>query len=131
MRSASVRGISDKGGLSAALGLLPGRHDWASVTVPDPATGSTIRTLFRARYRSRHDGFDLDFLGDGFLRYQVRRMVGALLEVGSGERRVDDLRDLLDRPRPGAPIRTAPAVGLCLEHVYYRKNRLLTLEENG
>lgn len=131
MRSATVRGISDKGGFSAALDLLPGRRDWASFTVPDPGTDSTIRTLFRVRYRSRHDGFDLDFLGDGFLRYQVRRMVGALLEVGSGERRFDDLCDLLDRPRPGAPIRTAPAVGLCLERVYYRKNSLLSLEQNS
>jgi tRNA U38,U39,U40 pseudouridine synthase TruA len=47
-------------------------------------------------------------------------MVGALLEVGLGEREVDDLKNLIENPRPGAPIRTAPAHGLCLEHVYYR-----------
>ena len=120
-RSAAVRKISDSAGFSAALDLLAGRHDWASFTVPNPGTETTTRTLFRVRTRQRREGIDLDFFGEGFLRYQVRRMVGALLEVGSGERDVDDLRNLIENPRPGAPIRTAPAHGLCLEHVYYRR----------
>jgi tRNA U38,U39,U40 pseudouridine synthase TruA len=47
-------------------------------------------------------------------------MVGALLEVGRGKRSLDDLQELIERPHPGASIRTAPAGGLCLEHVYYR-----------
>lgn len=119
-RSAVVRRILDTQGFAAALDLLPGRHDWASFTVANPETGSTTRTLFGVRLRHRRQGVDLDFYGEGFLRYQVRRMVGALLEVGSGEREVDDLRDLIENPRPGAPIGTAPAHGLCLEHVYYR-----------
>lgn len=119
-RSAVVRRISKSADFSAALELLVGRHDWASFTVTDPGTESTTRTLFRARLHHRREGFDLDFLGEGFLRYQVRRMVGALLEVGRGERDVDDLKELIENPRPGAPIRTAPAHGLCLEHVYYR-----------
>jgi tRNA U38,U39,U40 pseudouridine synthase TruA len=58
-------------------------------------------------------------------------LVGALLEVGSGERRVEDFRELLDRPQPGAPIRTAPAAGLCLEHVYYRRCPALTLSPSA
>jgi tRNA U38,U39,U40 pseudouridine synthase TruA len=53
-------------------------------------------------------------------------MVGALLEVGSGERTVDDLENLIERPQPGAQVRTAPARGLCLEHVYYRKSPAVT-----
>ena len=119
-RSAAVKKISNSAGLSAALDLFMGRHDWASFTVPDPGTESTTRTIFRVRLRHRSEGIDLDFFGEGFLRYQVRRMVGALLEVGLGERDEDNLKDLINNPRPGAPIRTAPAHGLCLEHVYYR-----------
>jgi tRNA pseudouridine38-40 synthase len=119
-RSAAVRKISNPTDFSAALDLLAGRHDWASFTVPNPGTESTVRTLFRVRLRHRPEGIDLDFFGQGFLRYQVRRMVGALLEVGAGVRDVDDLRNLISNPQPGASIRTAPAHGLCLEHVYYR-----------
>ena len=119
-RSAAVKKISDETSFAAALDLFGGRHDWASFTVRNPGAESTTRTLFRVRLRHLREGIDLDFFGEGFLRYQVRRMVGALLEVGLGERSVDDLRNLISNPRPGAHIRTAPAHGLCLEHVYYR-----------
>jgi len=127
LRSATVRKISDLADFTAALGLCRGRHDWSSFTVPHPGTDSTTRTLFSVRLRHLRGGFDLDFVGEGFLRYQVRRMVGALLEVGWCERKLDDFRSLVEDPRPGTKIRTAPATGLCLEHVYYRACPAVTL----
>lgn len=126
LRSATIKRIADSFAFAAALDLLAGEHDWASFTVRNPGTESTIRTLFSVKFRRHREGFDLDFVGEGFLRYQVRRMVGALLEVGSGERSVDDLENLIERPQPGAQVRTAPARGLCLEHVYYRKSPAVT-----
>jgi tRNA pseudouridine38-40 synthase len=129
-RSATVRRISDFASFTAALTLFRGRHDWSSFTVPQPGVDSTIRTLYSVRFRRRRGGFDLDFVGEGFLRYQVRRMVGALLELGWHERDLDDLRSLVEQPRPGAKIRTAPATGLCLEHVYYRACPAVTLAQS-
>ena len=61
------------------------------------------------------DNLDFDFVGNGFLRYQVRRLVGALLEVGTGRRSADDFRSLLATPEPGSPVWTATARGLTLE----------------
>lgn len=107
--------------LEEALSLLPGSRDWASFTVTDPGRESTVRDLYRVELARRRDGFDIDFVGAGFLRYQVRRMVGAALEVGSGRRSLAELRSLIEQPQPGARILTAPAEGLCLEHVYYRQ----------
>ena len=111
----------DMATLAEAFSVLQGTHDWASFTVPDPEPESTVRTVFAVDLRERRGGFDVDFVGTGFLRYQVRRMVGAALEVGCGRRRLDDLRSLIEDPRPGAQIQTAPAAGLCLERVYYRQ----------
>ncbi len=80
----------------------------------------------------RRSGLDLHVFGDGFLRYQVRRMVGALLDVGLGKSTTDDILDLLESPSPGAPLYTAPARGLSLEHVYYRRSpRLSNPAETG
>lgn len=110
---------------AAALDLLPGTRDWSSFTVPDVAQGDTTRTLFAARLWTRRDGFDIHFTGTGFLRYQVRRMVGAALEVGEGRRRLEELRELVEAPRAGARIRTAPAEGLCLERVFYGRSARL------
>jgi tRNA pseudouridine38-40 synthase len=104
--------------VEAATAFL-GRHDFAAFTVPEAARGSTVRTVRRATVRAGPRQLVVDVVGSGFLRYQVRRMVGALLEVGSGQRTVAGLAQLLVDPEPGAPIVTAPAGGLCLEHVYY------------
>jgi len=125
LRSARIRKVEDRSQLAAAARLLVGRHDWASFTVPDPGCETTVRDIFHVRLHRRREGFDLEFVGTGFLRYQVRRMVGALLEIGWGRRTVEDLRGLIEHPQPGAPIQTAPASGLTLERVYYRRSPLL------
>lgn len=119
LRAAVVGPPTDMEALETAVALLPGTRDWASFTVPDPGPGPTLRSLYAVRTRSRRYGLDLEFVGDGFLRYQVRRMVGAVLEVGRLERNLAELHALLDHPMPGAPIRTAPPGGLSLEKVYY------------
>jgi len=124
LRTGRVERVVRPAELEAAARLLVGRHDWASFTVPDPGCKSTVREIFRVGWRRRRGGVDFEFVGVGFLRYQVRRMVGALLEIGRGRRSLDDLLDLIDHPRPGAPIKTAPASGLTLERVYYRRSPL-------
>jgi tRNA pseudouridine38-40 synthase len=120
LRTATLDPITSVTDLEAAVRLLPGRHDMASFTVTDATDGPTTRTLYDVRCRHRQSGFDLEFLGDGFLRHQVRRMVGALLEVARDRLTVADFVQLLDHPRAGASLLTAPPRGLTLEHVYYR-----------
>ena len=126
LRSETVGLVPDMDAFTRALSLLQGTRDWASFTVPDPGPQSTVRTLFRAEKRARRNGIDLEFVGSGFLRYQVRRMVGAVLEIGKQQRPLEHLVDLLNCPTPGAPIRTAPAGGLSLEKVFYRRASVLS-----
>ena len=128
-RSATIRPVSDLSTMQNALDLLIGRRDWASFTVPNPGPESTVRTIYSVRMRPLRAGFDLEFIGEGFLRYQVRRMVGALLEVANGDRRLSGLEDLIASPQPGAQIRTVEAQGLSLEHVYYRACPAVTNQE--
>jgi tRNA pseudouridine38-40 synthase len=121
LRTAVVPPPTSPDHLLDALSRLPGRHDMASFSVPEPGPGTSERTLLRAWPVRRAGGLELHFLGDGFLRYQVRRMVGALLEVGWGRRTPAAFVALLDSPRPGSRLWTAPARGLTLEQVYYRR----------
>ncbi len=129
LRSAQVMRVEERAAFETAARLLVGKHDWASFTVPNPGRESTVREIFRVGLKPRREGIDLEFVGNGFLRYQVRRMVGALLEIGWGRRTVGDLRTLIEHPQPGAPIQTAPAVGLTLERVYYRRSPLLSFDD--
>ena len=120
LRSATLPPLKDPEAMERVLALLCGRHDMASFTVTDPTQGPTVRDLHRVWTVPRRHGLDLCFLGRGFLRYQVRRMVGAALEVGWQKRSEDDFRRLLDHPRAGQRITTAPTRGLTLERVSYR-----------
>lgn len=113
--------------LESACKQLPGRRDWASFTVPYSVNRSTVRTIYRVQPMWRRSGLEIHVFGEGFLRYQVRRMVGALLDVCHGRLTTGDLADLLESPSPGAPLYTAPARGLTLERVYYRASPGLTM----
>lgn len=113
----------DLDALEEGLRLLVGRHDMASFTVPDPAQGPSVRTLMDAWLTTSPHRLTLHFLGTGFLRYQVRRMAGLLLEISWRRQTIGTLRQLLAQPSPGAPLWTAPARGLTLEKVYYRGPR--------
>ena len=61
--------------------------------------------------------FDIE--ANAFLRHMVRRIVGALVEVGSGKRTAASFGELVERLSPGAAAATAPARGLCLMKVRY------------
>jgi tRNA pseudouridine38-40 synthase len=105
--------------MRAAAAHLLGDHDFTSFQ----AAGCEARQPVRRVLRS-----DLDHSGHlviytieatGFLRHMVRNIIGTLVEVGLGERGAADLPGLLaarDRTLAGP---TAPACGLCLQHVNY------------
>lgn len=107
-----------------ALAAIVGTHDFsafASSGHSGTGTRGTTRTIFSARLsvRGRHAAVVL--AGDGFLRGMVRRIVGALVEVGRGAQPTSWFGALLRDPRTAPPAPTAPAHGLTLERVFYGK----------
>lgn len=108
----------DVDAMSAAVPALVGQHDYASFRASGCSAKTTIRTIEDAQVRRvENDEIQVDFIGHGFLRHQVRIMVGTLVDVGLGrtaDHSIGEIRDALDRERAG---RTAPAHGLTLVHV--------------
>ena len=103
--------------------VLLGRHDFAAFCGSGSAVKTTVRTISRLDLARRGDTIRFDVEGDGFLRHQVRNVVGTLIELGQGRRSLATVRDLLqsrDRRQAGA---TAPAAGLCLMKVHYGPQR--------
>ncbi|MEO8504687.1 MAG: tRNA pseudouridine(38-40) synthase TruA [Acidobacteriota bacterium] len=105
--------------LANAAQVLVGRHDFSSFALAGGAHTSPLRTVHSAQWVE--EGAELQFrvVGDGFLRGMVRGLVGTLLEVGRGRRRVEDFQALLVGKPRGAAGPTAPAQGLCLTRVLY------------
>lgn len=120
IRTAHIRPPKDPEFLAGLVPLFLGRHDWAAFTVADPVTRTTTRTVYSAKAVVRPWGLRLEFIGNGFVRYQIRRMVGALLQVGWEHYDRSWLEALLASERHSPDVYTAPAQGLTLEQVYFR-----------
>ena len=104
--------------IKAAIPHLAGQHDYSSFRAAGCSATSTVRQIEHARvYRADSDEIVIEFEGHGFLRHQVRIMVGTLVEVGLGKRSPEDvlsIRESCDRSVSG---QTAPAKGLTLVRV--------------
>ena len=109
----------DEEAMKDAAGRFVGMHDFTSFAAStgsedDDKERNMQREIFSAELRRTEDGEELWFTvhGRSFLRYMVRKMVGALLEVGRGKLTpadIDKLYELKDRSKSGP---TVPPQGL-------------------
>jgi tRNA pseudouridine38-40 synthase len=98
---------------------LVGEHDLAAFVAPS-APGRTVRTVYRAEVSRRRSWVMFDIEANSFLQQQVRRTVGALVQVGLGKQTVEGFRRLLASAEKGAATLAAPPRGLCLMAVEYK-----------
>jgi len=96
-----------------------GTHDFRAFVTQNREKENCVRTITNATLEQQGDIIVINFRGDGFLRYQVRNMVGILIRVGENKltrRQVEDILDSKDRTKSG---KTAPPQGLYLTRVIY------------
>ena len=108
--------------IRAAAPLLLGRHDFKSFAANrNYEMETTVRTLTRCDVLRKGTLLTFVIEGDGFLYKMCRGIVGTLIQIGRGKFAVTDLKKMLDaRDRREAGM-TAPAHGLVLWKVFYRK----------
>ena len=105
-----------------------GRHDFARFAGrPDRAGASTVREI--TEFTVRRDGrmITLEVQGGSFLPHQVRRMAGALVDVGHEKLTPAQVKEMLDGDEAGAVAGALPPQGLCLLRVEYDN---LSMEED-
>ncbi|GIW24919.1 tRNA pseudouridine(38-40) synthase TruA [Meiothermus sp.] len=111
--------------LRHALESLVGTHDFRAFAVKEER--STVREIYRAHLEvwPTEGGREiwLEFVGSGFLRGQVRSMVGTLVEVGLGKRDSSSMRHLLEQGTRKDAGATAPAQGLYFVRAGYQPYR--------
>ena len=91
-----------------------GSHDFSAFRSQGCTANTTIRTISSAKIVQREDEIHFEVQGKGFLRYQVRIMMGTLLEVGLGKRTSSSVLGLLKEKDREGRRQTAPAHGLWL-----------------
>jgi len=95
--------------------MLLGEHDFRNFS---SAKVDTIKTVLKLEVSEQSGLFIFDIRASGFLWNMVRKIVGALEKVGSGQKDMTWFSDLLcPEKNHGAP--TAPAEGLILMDVGY------------
>jgi tRNA pseudouridine38-40 synthase len=124
----------DVAAMQRAAKLLEGRHDFRAFTEElQPHIDNTVRTMRRVTVRQVRNEVWIEIGGTAFLRGMMRRMSGALLEIGAGKRKIETISDLLSEKRQEMhwPV-VLPAKGLCLMRVRYgRPPKDCRGKENG
>lgn len=123
-----VRDPLDVEAMSSASGLLMGRHDFASFCELQADQRSTLVVVEAVEIAQAGDLILFRIGASHFLWKMVRRVVGALVEVGRGRLAIDEFAGLLGKVSRRAAVArsfdvaafTAPPSGLFLERVAYR-----------
>jgi tRNA pseudouridine38-40 synthase len=114
-----VRDRLDAAAMRRAAKLFEGRHDFGSFCENPEGQESTIVVVEESEVSDRGDEIHFRITASHFLWKMVRRLAGALVEVGRGHLDADGLAALLKK-RSDAPAKwTAPPSGLFLESVRY------------
>ena len=106
--------------MKEAIKVFLGEHDYRAFVTQNKEKDNCIRTITKAEIEEKNNILIITFTGDGFLRYQVRNMVGILIRIGENKLTKEQLSEILlscDRTKSG---KNAPACGLYLEKVDFR-----------
>ena len=105
--------------MKQAITYFIGTHDFRAFVTENKEKSNCIRTITSATIKEENNKIIITFKGDGFLRYQVRNMVGILIRIGEEKlspEAVEKIIESKDRTKSG---KTAPAEGLYLVDVKY------------
>ena len=110
--------------MQQAVSLLIGRHDFVCFRAADASRPheSTIVEVENAGIETEEDIIQIRIEASHFLWRMVRRVVGMLVRVGTGEVTIPEFEKLLSgrcNPKLDVAAWTAPASGLFLEEVRY------------
>ena len=108
--------------MRAAATLFVGKHDFQSFAAnPGYARASTVRTVTRCDLKRRGPLLTVVIEGDGFLYKMCRGIVGTLVQTGLGKFPAAEVKPMLAKKDRRVAGMTAPAHGLVLWKVFYRK----------
>lgn len=119
-----IKSALDVARIQPALELLPGRHDFQLFAIDDPDDKSTLVEMEKVEMKVEGDLVLLRFCASHFLWRMVRRLVGTLVRLGTGQLELAEFAQLLAAsplpPERGQPAQwTAPPSGLFLEKILY------------
>lgn len=100
--------------------LFIGEHDFKNFTSKKEDQDNFVRTIYKISFKKTKDNHILvEFKGNGFMKYMVRKLMGAIIEVGRGHISLDFVKNLLAENKRDIITYTAPPHALYLKKVEY------------
>lgn len=109
--------------MQEAANYLVGEHDFSSFKSSGTSSKSSIRTIFNAQVLKEQERVNIMLTGNGFLYNMVRIIAGTLVEVGLGNIKPGEVKQILEMKNRQKAGKTLPAQGLFLMNVDYEKNK--------
>ena len=118
--------------MANAAGELVGAHDFRVIASGHPKDRSAVRSVSRWEVRREGDIIIIECEANGFLKQQIRRANGILLEIGKGRQPIEIMQGVLEGAFNASTIPTLSARGLCLMEVKYPEGSMeLSSEMTG
>ena len=106
--------------LKEALKLFEGEHNYQDFTSKEEDEGNFVRKVYSIEVKQDNDLIKIRFEGNGFMRYQIRNMVGSAIAVANKKEDISFIKYHLQSNKNRDIIAyKAPAVGLYLVDVIY------------
>ena len=105
--------------MAEAARALTGTHDFRGISPSHPRDRSAVRMVSRWEVREEADLVLIECEANGFLKQQIRKANGILLEIGKGKQPVELMQRTLEGTDGVPDIPVLPARGLCLMEVKY------------
>jgi tRNA pseudouridine38-40 synthase len=105
--------------MADAIKVFVGEHDFRAFVTDSKEKENCVRIIYYAAIEKRNDKILITFRGNGFLRYQIRNMVGILIKVGENKISTEDVERILESKDRTTGGKTAPAQGLYLTNIEY------------
>ena len=96
-----------------------GKHDFKSFTPSKDKRDNYIREIYSIDIVNENDIVIFTFAGNGFIKYQIRNMVGLLIQIGLHKKEPTCIKEILNNQNRSQGFRTAHPEGLYLESVKY------------
>lgn len=114
-----IKGL-DINRMKEAIKLFEGVHDFkgfASASID--SRKDTTKHVIEVRVNEYDAYYEFVFVGTGFLKYQIRRMMGLLIEIGRKKENKEKILEVLEKKDPSISHKVADGCGLYLYKVTY------------
>ena len=96
-----------------------GIHDFKSFTPTKDKKENYVREIKDAFIKVDGDTLIFTFTANGFIKYQIRNMVGLLVQIGLHKKGINSVNEILANKNRGQDFRTVHPEGLYLKSVKY------------